>query len=118
MTLVICICTYNRNPSLVKCLKSINNLLVNKKVKVKIVIVDNSINYSSFKTVKKLKKSFKYKIIQLHEKRRGVVYARNKCLSKLNELADPILSSRYFTIIFLFFFVIFFDNLILSFIFK
>ena len=54
MTLVICICTYNRNPSLVKCLKSINNLLVQKKVKVKIVIVDNSINYSSFKTVKKL----------------------------------------------------------------
>ena len=32
MTLVICICTYNRNPSLVKCLKSINNLsdLLNK----------------------------------------------------------------------------------------
>ena len=86
MTLVICICTYNRNPSLVKCLKSINNLLVNKKVKVKIVIVDNSINYSSFKTVKKLKKSFKYKIIQLHEKRRGVVYARNKCLSKIKKI--------------------------------
>ncbi len=86
MKLVICICTYNRNPSLVKCLKSINNLLVKKKVKVKIVIVDNSINYSSFKTVKKLKKSFKYKIIQLHEKRRGIVYARNKCLSKLKKI--------------------------------
>ena len=53
MKLVICICTYNRNPSLVKCLKSINNLLVQKKVKVKIVIVDNSINYSSFKIVNK-----------------------------------------------------------------
>ena len=86
MTLVICICTYNRNPSLVKCLKSINDLLVNKKVKVKIVIVDNSINYSSFKTVKKLKKSFKYKIIQLHEKRRGVVYARNKCLHEAKKI--------------------------------
>ena len=92
MTLVICICTYNRNPSLVKCLKSINNLLVNKKVKVKIVIVDNSINYSSFKTVKKLKKSFKYKIIQLHEKRRGIVYARNRCLSEAKKINPKFIS--------------------------
>ena len=86
MTLVICICTNNRNLSLVKCLKSINNLFVELNVKTKIIIVDNSINYNSFKLVKKLKKSFKYKIIQLHEKKRGIVYARNKCLSKLKKI--------------------------------
>ncbi len=86
MTLVICVCTYNRNLSLVKCLKSINNLFVVLNVKIKIIIVDNSINYNSFKLVKKLKKSFKYKIIQLHEKRRGIVYARNKCLSKIKKI--------------------------------
>ena len=86
MTLVICVCTYNRNLSLVKCLKSINNLFVVLNVKIQIIIVDNSINYNSFKLVKKLKKSFKYKIIQLHEKRRGIVYARNKCLSKIKKI--------------------------------
>ena len=86
MTLVICICTYNRNPSLVKCLKSINNLFVVLNVKIIIIVVDNSINYNSFKLVKKLKKSFKYKIIQLHEKRRGVVYARNKCLHEAKKI--------------------------------
>ena len=33
------------------------------------------------------RKSYKYKIIQLHEKRRGVVFARNKCLNNLNEIS-------------------------------
>ena len=88
MTLVICICTYNRNLSLIRCLKSINNLFVVLNVKIIIIVVDNSINYNSFKLVKKLKKSFKYKIIQLHEKRRGVVYARNKCLNKVKKITN------------------------------
>ena len=92
MTLVICICTYNRNLSLIRCLKSINNLFVVLNVKIIIIVVDNSINYNSFKLVKKLKKSFKYKIIQLHEKRRGVVYARNKCLNKVKKINPKFIS--------------------------
>ena len=86
MTLVICICTYNRNLSLIRCLKSIDKLYLISNIKIKIIIVDNSAKCTSLKLVKKLKKSFKYKIIQLHEKRRGVVYARNKCLSKLKKI--------------------------------
>ena len=86
MKLAICICTYNRNSSLVRCLKSINNLYGASNIKIKIVIVDNTNNYNSFKLIKKLKKSFKYQIIQIHEKRRGVVYARNKCLSELKKI--------------------------------
>ncbi len=86
MTLIICICTYNRNDSLIRCLKSINNLHVVLNIKIKIVIVDNSIKYNSYRPVNKLRKSYKYKIIQLHEKRRGVVFARNKCLNKLRKI--------------------------------
>ena len=86
MTLTICICTYNRNLGLIECLKSINNLFVLPNIKIKIIIVDNSINYNSFTLINKFKKSFKYKIIQLHEKRRGVVYARNKCLNKAKKI--------------------------------
>ena len=86
MKFVICICTYNRNLSLLRCLKSINNLYVVRNIKIEIVIVDNTIEYSSFKLVKKLKKSFKYKIIQSHEKKRGVVYARNKCLNEAKKI--------------------------------
>ncbi len=86
MTLVICITTYNRNLSLIKCLESINNLYVVPNVKIKIIVVDNSIGRVSFKPVKKLKKSFKYKIIHLHEKRKGIVYARNKFLGKVKKI--------------------------------
>ena len=53
MTLVICICTYNRNPSLVRCLKSISKLHVVLNIKIRIIVVDNSTNRSSLKTVKK-----------------------------------------------------------------
>lgn len=86
MTLVICITTYNRNLSLIRCLKSINNLYVVKNIKIKIIVVDNSISCVSFKTVKKIKKSLKYKIIHLHEKRRGIVYARNRFLNEVKKI--------------------------------
>ena len=86
MTIIICICTYNRNLSLIRCLKSINKLYLIPNIKIKIVVVDNSKHHISLKLVKKLKKSFKYKIIQLHEKRRGVVYARNKCLNEAKKI--------------------------------
>ena len=56
MKLVICICTYNRNSSLIKCLRSINHLYKVLNVKIEIIIVDNSIKYNSFKLVKKIKK--------------------------------------------------------------
>ena len=86
MKLAICICTYNRNLSLIRCLKSINNLHIVLNIKIKIIIVDNSNKYNSLKLVKKFKKSFKYKIVQLHEKRRGVVYARNRCLNEAKKM--------------------------------
>ena len=92
MKLVICICTYNRNSSLIKCLRSINQLYKVLSVKIEIIIVDNSINYNSFKQVKKIKKSFKYKIIQLHEERRGVVYSRNRCLKEAKKINPKFIS--------------------------
>jgi len=88
MKLVICVCTYNRSNALIKCLKSISRLYKILNVKIEIVIVDNSTKRSSFKLVKEIKKSFKYKIIQLHEKRRGIVYARNRCLIEVKKI-DP-----------------------------
>jgi len=83
MKLTICICTFNRNESLEKCIKSLNKLKKEIKIKINIVIVDNSINNNLLKIKKKLIKISKYKIIFLNEKRRGIVFARNKCLKKL-----------------------------------
>ena len=86
MKLVICICTYNRNYNLVKCLKSIKRLYTVPKLKIEIIVTDNSIDNSSYKLVNKLKKKYKHKIIQVHEKKRGVVNARNKCLSMVKKI--------------------------------
>ena len=86
MKLLICICTYNRNHSLLKCLKSIEKLYILSNIKIEIIIVDNFINNNSFNLVKKLKKSFRYNIKQLHEKRRGIVYARNSCLNHAKKI--------------------------------
>jgi succinoglycan biosynthesis protein ExoM len=90
--LVICICTYNRNKSLKECLKSVKKLNNPTKIKIVILIVDNTKNYQSFDLVKKIKKNFKYKIIQINENKRGVVHARNKALKKFKKLNPKYVS--------------------------
>ena len=92
MKLIICICTYNRNDSLLRCLKSINHLYKVKNIKIEVIVVDNSTQYTSFKLVKKIKKSFRYQLIQLHEKRRGIVYARNRFLKEVKKINPKFIS--------------------------
>ena len=85
-TLIICICTYNRNESLKKCLMSIGELNKTTNINIIILIIDNTTNYQSFSLIKKIKKNFRYKIIQINENKKGVVYARNKALKKIKDL--------------------------------
>ena len=80
MKLSICICTYNRNQSLINCIKSINKILNKKKIKINIIINDNSLNNNLSTIKKKLIKISEYNIIFATEKKRGIVHARNKCL--------------------------------------
>ena len=91
-TLVICICTYKRNESLAQCLKSLKKLNTKKKIKIIILIIDNTTNYESFNLVKKMKKNFVHRIIQINESKRGVVHARNKALKKLKKLEPQYVS--------------------------
>ena len=42
MKLSICIPTYNRNESLKNCISSINKIINKKKIKITIIITDNS----------------------------------------------------------------------------
>jgi len=65
MTLVICVTTYNRNLSLIRCLKSINNLYVVPNIKIKIIVVDN---YSTDKTLEILSK---YKVKTINQSGKG-----------------------------------------------
>ena len=83
MKLSICIPTYNRNESLKKCIKSINKIKIKNKIKINIIIVDNSKNNNLLKIKKQLIKNSKFKILFLSEKKRGAVFARNKYLKKI-----------------------------------
>ena len=87
MKLLICICTYKRNKSLEKCIRSINNIVNKTKFKINIAIIDNSKNFDVGKIKKKLTKISKYKIFFFNEKKRGVVFARNKCLAKIKNIS-------------------------------
>ena len=90
--LVICICTYKRNKILKECLKSLQKINNKKKNKIIIMLIDNTKDYHSFDLIKKIKKKFKYNIIQINEKKRGVVYARNKALNRLKRLNPKYVS--------------------------
>ena len=67
MKLSICIPTYNRNESLKKCIKSINKIKIKNKIKINIIIVDNSKNNNKLKIKKQLIKNSKFKILFLCE---------------------------------------------------
>ena len=84
--ILICIPTYNRNASLIECLKSIKKLKNNNFFKINILILDNTITNNSDKTIKKIIKKSILKIYQGHEKKRGIVFARNKCLKFAKKL--------------------------------
>ena len=56
MILTICISTFNRNLSLEKCLKSINNINNVKNMTINVIVVDNSFNFNLSKIKKKSKK--------------------------------------------------------------
>lgn len=86
--ILICICTYNRNQSLINCLNSIKKLKDINFFDIKILIVDNTVSNNSYDIIKKYKKKNKFIIYQENERKRGVVNARNKCL-KVSKTIRP-----------------------------
>ena len=80
MKILICICTYHRNKSLLENLTNFNKISIPFNINIEFLINDNSINFESFYLIKNFKKKIKYTIYQINEKKRGIVYARNKCL--------------------------------------
>lgn len=87
MKILICICTYKRNFELIKCLESFGKVILPNNINLNFLICDNTVPNLSYQTVKKFKKKFKFPIIHFNEKKRGVVYARNKCLKELKKIS-------------------------------
>ncbi len=78
--ILICICTYNRNQSLMNCLRSIEKMKLINKFFLEVFILDNTITFNSKNIIKKYKKIKSRKISLQNEKKRGIVFARNACL--------------------------------------
>jgi len=86
MKILICICTYKRNNILNKCLMSFNNAVIPFNFKIEFLIIDNTINGNAKNIISRVKKRFNYKIYYVNEKKRGIVYARNKCLEEVKKI--------------------------------
>ena len=69
MKLSICIPTYNRNESLKKCIKSINKIKIKNKIKINIIIVDNSKNNNLNDLLRKFDEFKKEKVSDLNKKK-------------------------------------------------
>ena len=59
--IILCICTYKRNNKLIDCLLSVKRLKLLKKFNIKILILDNTINFSSKNIIKNFKKKLALK---------------------------------------------------------
>ena len=86
MKILICICTYKRNYELIESLKKFQSIFIPGNIEVKFLIIDNTINYDSKIVIKKFKKKFKFPLFHHNEKKRGIVYARNKCLKEIKKI--------------------------------
>ena len=86
MKILICICTYKRNDELIKSLKEFQNIQIPGNFKVKFLVLDNTTDFLSRKIIKKFKKKFKFPLLHLNEKKRGVVNARNRCLNEVKKI--------------------------------
>tara|TARA_Y100000389_G_C17449834_1_gene514010 strand:+ start:1388 stop:2254 length:867 start_codon:yes stop_codon:yes gene_type:complete len=86
MKILICICTYKRNFELIKCLKKFQSIFIPGNIEIEFLIVDNTTNYESKIVVKNFKKKFKFSVFHYNEKKRGIVYARNKCLKEVKKI--------------------------------
>ena len=62
MKFLTCICTYKRNISLYKCLKSIEKIILPINSHLTILIVDNTINNNSYSLINKIKKNIDLKL--------------------------------------------------------
>ena len=86
MKILICVCTYKRNANLNKCLMSFVKAIIPFNFNIEFLIIDNTINQNAKNIVYKIKKKINRKIYYINEKKRGIVYARNKCLEEVKKI--------------------------------
>ena len=69
MKILICICTYKRNKSLIECIQSFSKTYLPNNVKISFLILDNSKKFESLKLIKNFKKNLSLKFTTLMKKK-------------------------------------------------
>ena len=92
MNILICICTYNRNLQLEKCIKSFKKTYIPSNFNIKFLIVDNSINKNAENIINSLKKKTQFTIKYVSETKRGIVNARNKVLIESKKIGSDYIA--------------------------
>lgn len=80
----VCVCTYNRPERLKECIQSIIIQEFTDLVELRIIVVDNSVEQTGRYLTEVISASETVPIIYLNENRRGISYARNKCLDSID----------------------------------
>lgn len=85
--LAICVCTYNRPKGLAALLASLDGqrLCVLTDEQIVIVIVDNSAGGSAAEPCSQYAQHGRFRLRAVHQPQKGLVYARNSCLSAARE---------------------------------
>lgn len=92
MNILICICTYNRNLQLEKCINSFKKTYIPSNFNIKFLVVDNSINSNALNIVKDLRKKTQFNITYISETKRGIVNARNRVLLESKKIRSDYIA--------------------------
>ena len=92
MNILICICTYNRNLQLEKCINSFKKTYIPSNFNIKFLVVDNSINSNALNIVKDLRKKTQFNITYISETKRGIVNARNRVLFESKKIRSDYIA--------------------------
>jgi succinoglycan biosynthesis protein ExoM len=92
MLVSICIITYNRPKGLERLLKGLNKLEFSKVLspQIEVIVVENSTKGIARQVIAEIKDGFQWPLKTDAEPKRGISYARNKCLSLASPEADFI----------------------------
>lgn len=80
----ICVCTYQRTESLMRCLDSLSKVDSVNSVTISVLVVDNDVSGTAEFAVMQLKSTFPFPLEYVCEKKRGIPCARNRAIDEAN----------------------------------
>lgn len=92
MHIAICVCTFKRPQGLRRLLEGLDRLTFEtvEPPRIDVIVVDNEARGSAAAVCRDVKPTFRWTLVCTEEPRRGITYARNKCLDTVGADVDFI----------------------------